>query len=782
MKKNLQLTMVAVALGFAATFAQTGRVALKTKQAAITETEANQNGSKVITFTKRGCGTPAPSAEWDAWFNQKVDEFKANNPSEKSQMANYTIPVIVHVIHGGQPVGTFPNLAQAQINSQLTVLNQDFASAGLNVGNLPAVFAPAKANTNVTFCMAVKNPTGGILAEPGIERINYTSKGWSNPTSFGSAAAFQAYVDGTIKPGSIWNPSFYMNIWITDEAAAVGLLGYATFPIGTGLVGITGNGTATTDGLWCYSAAFGSSSIYPAGSYSPPYDKGRTAVHEIGHWVGLRHIWGDGTCATDYCNDTPPGQTANYNCPVHPYKLGTCAGNTTGEMFQNFMDYTDDACMYIFTNDQRTRIQTAMSLGTYRSQLTASSVTLCSLAAATPTSNFALQATGCQSAAITPTNNSSGAPTPTYVWSTTPTVGVTYNPNNTATNPTITFNNVGSYTVTCAATNSVGTNSSSQPISITACAALCNDTIMNITNTSTLTLATAGSDTTTPGCSPKAGYIFGSNCYQDQEKAEFFPLSMYSGIATPKIKSVIVLFYKDGTKGTGGAAATQVPLKLYNGTMAGGPTGTTTPIATVTANLGGITATTPTNSISYCGQPGIVYANPIIIPYRYLLATPVAAPATNGFFASIKIPTTAGDTAVIMHAPAVSGTNWEYWSPSNWYNVATAWTGFNASMAILPEITCLPTGLAESSVLASNVNLMPNPSTGLVNVIMTLPTSQNINITVTNALGQLITSTDIGNVSINAFTIDLTSKDNGVYFVTINNGQDRVVKRIIIAK
>lgn len=340
------------------------------------------------TNNHRTCGTETPSTEWDLWFNKKVEEFKSNLETGKSQIVNYTIPVVIHVVHGGQNVGTFPNLSQAQINSQITVLNDDFAGVGYNSINTPTVFLVNKANTNVSFCLAVKNPTGGILTEPGIDRVNYnsittatsTTYPSKNPaaTNYNTPTKFQSFVNGYIKPSTIWDPTKYMNIWITDEQAAVGLLGYATFPSGTGLTGLSGFGTATTDGLWCWSKAFGSNIIHPSGTYDPTYNKGRTATHEIGHWVGLRHIWGDGTCATDYCNDTPPSQTSNFGCPTHPYKLGTCTGNVTGEMTMNFMDYTDDPCMYMFTNDQAIRIQTAMANGTYRSQLTTNSTTLCS--------------------------------------------------------------------------------------------------------------------------------------------------------------------------------------------------------------------------------------------------------------------------------------------------------------------------------------------------------------------------------------------------------------------
>ncbi|MBL7894154.1 MAG: T9SS type A sorting domain-containing protein [Bacteroidia bacterium] len=777
MKKNLQLAAMAFVLGCATLTAQTGRVAgVKTPlqtQSINSHSQPQSQGEKSPSGHIR-CATQQPSAEWDAWFNQKVEEFKAQN-ANKTQMPNYTIPVVVHVIHSGQAVGTGANISAAQVQDQINILNADYAGTGLNSGNVPTVFSSLKANCNITFCLATKTPSGTTMAEPGIDRRHYnTIPGLAAPGSGYNSTT----IDATIKPNTIWDPTRYCNMWVCQLGG--GLLGYATFPAGTGLTGLSAPfGSATSDGVVMGHNYFGS--IGSAAS-STPYHKGRTTTHEVGHWLGLRHIWGDSNCGSDFCNDTPTSQQSNFGCPTHPYKVGTCSGNTTGEMFMNFMDYTDDLCMYMFTTDQRARMQTAMANGTYRSQLTTSAGTLCTLSAATPTSNFNLATSGCSGAVITPTNNSNGTPAPTYAWSSNPATGVTFNPNNTATNPGITFTNPGTYTISCVATNSVGNNSSSKVITITTCAGICNDTIMNVSNTSTLDISVAGADAGTPGCSPKAGYIFGSNCYDDLEKAEFFPFSSYSTITTPKITSAIVLFFKNGTQGTGGNASTPVSLKLYNGTMAGGPTGTTTPLGVSASNLGNITSGVTTTSVNYCGAPGIVYSMPIILPYKFNFATAVNAPATNGFFASITCPTAAGDTIVVMDDGGnAAGTNWELWSPSGWYNVSPTWGGFNASMAILPIMTCSTTSVNDMA-LENNVVLMPNPTTGLVTVAATLPNVADMNITVTNALGQIISETSFTNVRNNAFTVDLTGKENGVYFISITSGGEKVTKRVILTK
>jgi len=169
-----------------------------------------------------------------------------------------TITVIFHVIHGGQPVGTYPNLTQAQINSQIPVLNDDYAGIGFNSGTYPSTAFTswatntfiasssldgfgriAIANTGITFKLATTDSVGNILAEPGIERISYVAKGWTNPASFTSLSTFQSYIDGTIKPATTWNCSNYLNIWISDVNSSVGLTGYTPFPPGTTLPGIT---------------------------------------------------------------------------------------------------------------------------------------------------------------------------------------------------------------------------------------------------------------------------------------------------------------------------------------------------------------------------------------------------------------------------------------------------------------------------------------------------------------------------------------------------------------
>lgn len=420
------------------------------------------------------CGSGVPDIQWEAQMQQLIRANKGNGGQQKQQSL-YTIPVIIHVIHGGQAVGTYPNLSNGQLVSQIQTLNNDYGGIGYNSGvyplnafsayalsqalpgnNLDQINRVKIANCGVQFCLATKDTNGNVLPEPGIDRINYVTRNWNNPGTISGITTFQNYVNSTIKPQTIWNVSKYLNIWVTDEnIASNGLLGYATFPPLSNLTGLGGTlasyaGTSISDGLWCYAKAFGSSIIYPAGTYYQNYTFGRTSTHEIGHWLGLRHIWGDANCATDYCDDTPPAKTSNFNSIfTYPYHAGTCTGNAPdGEMVMNFMDYTNDNAKYMFTTDQATRMQTSMQNSPYRKFL--GSHNLCAVANIAATANFTSNPTICAGNALTLVNQSLGVPVPTFTW--TSNASAVFNPNNSQAY-TVVFPAAGTYTIGLSAYN-----------------------------------------------------------------------------------------------------------------------------------------------------------------------------------------------------------------------------------------------------------------------------------------------------------------------------------------
>jgi len=339
----------------------------------------------------QSCGTSVSSEMWENEFQKLISKYKTKQKSQRQSSTVYTIPIIFHVIHSGQPIGTFPNISQGQINSQITVLNQDFSGNGFNSSNYPSNAFVNWVNTQslpsanidnngrikiadvgIQFCLATKDTLGNILPEPGIDRIDYNSKGWTNPNTFATQTTLANYLNGTIKPQSIWNVTKYLNVWVSDKNSALSYLGVATYPPLSGLTGLVGAGTDLTDGIWCYTKAIGSNNLYPSGIYGSPMVEGRTLTHEVGHYLGLRHIWGDGACVTDYCDDTPTAAAQNVGAPTYPLNVGSCSNPTNapeGEMFMNFMDYPWDPYKYMFTTDQATRMQTAMLNSPYRYQL-----------------------------------------------------------------------------------------------------------------------------------------------------------------------------------------------------------------------------------------------------------------------------------------------------------------------------------------------------------------------------------------------------------------------------
>ncbi|MEG2078804.1 M43 family zinc metalloprotease [Chryseobacterium sp.] len=293
--------------------------------------------------------------EFETWLAPLVEQAKAN----KSQNGNIiTIPVVVHVIHSGQNVGAAPNITDNQVISQITVMNNDFRRMMGTPGfNSNAVGA----DTQIQFALAKVDPNGNPTN--GINRVNLCQDSWN-----------QDDIDDYVKPTTIWDPTLYMNMWSVNFSDS-GLLGYAQFPSNSGLGGLNPNGgLANTDGVVANFATFGSST-YNDGTFmlSAPYDKGRTMTHEVGHFLGLRHIWGDTTSCVvnatdsnnDYCLDTPAAAGANYNCVT----IDSCPSNPGNDMIENYMDYTTDTCMNIFTINQAARITAVMNNSLRRNTL-----------------------------------------------------------------------------------------------------------------------------------------------------------------------------------------------------------------------------------------------------------------------------------------------------------------------------------------------------------------------------------------------------------------------------
>ncbi len=262
----------------------------------------------------------------------------------------YIIPVVFHIVHDGDALGTGDNISNALIQSQLETLNDDFRKrAGTNGFNTH----PAGADTKIEFRLAQRRPNGTAFPEPGVNRINRNTAGFTAPPYTTN------YVDANIKPYTTttqgYDGSVYMSYWSVPLSG--GILGYAQFPQTT-LSGMDCNPQSTvTDGVVMATNTVGGETVPSSGA---PYNLGRTATHEIGHWLGLRHIWGDGGCGVDdFCADTPTAAASNGGCPTGVNSCIDTPGDAP-DMIENYMDYTTDACMNIFTNDQKIRMRTIL--------------------------------------------------------------------------------------------------------------------------------------------------------------------------------------------------------------------------------------------------------------------------------------------------------------------------------------------------------------------------------------------------------------------------------------
>ena len=241
--------------------------------------------------------------------NQK----KPDNPGNPPTQSSITIPVVVHVLWNTPA----QNISDAQVQSQIDVLNEDFGATNSDYNNYDAGYRSVKGDLEINFCLVqVIHKQTQHKSFGGNNNMKYTKKGGSDAV----------------------DPMHLLNIWVCDIGNK--LLGFAYYP----------GASPDIFGVVCHTNAFGRGAGY---SLFADYNLGRTTTHEVGHSLGLAHIWGDNTCGNDFVDDTPLHDTYNFGCPEEGH-LSTCTG-TPLEMWMNYMDYTDDRCMYFFTDGQAAR-------------------------------------------------------------------------------------------------------------------------------------------------------------------------------------------------------------------------------------------------------------------------------------------------------------------------------------------------------------------------------------------------------------------------------------------
>lgn len=298
---------------------------------------------------QRNCGTT------DYWQQQLISDIRLSerfksidNPVTKiSKKENgniiedeivITIPVVVHVLYNTEN----QRLSTIQVQSQIDALNRDFRKLNADTINIPGPFAIYAADTKIKFELAKVDPEGYATTGIIYKKTNETNWQQNDNMKFSSSGGSDA-----------WNSKFYLNLWVCNLSK--NLLGYATFP----------GSNSAKDGVVIRTDVFGT-----LGNGSSAYNKGRTTTHEVGHWLNLKHLWGDKDCGDDGVYDTPQQKTYNSGCSSFPkITPGSCNSGSSGDMFMNYMDFSDDACITMFTYGQKERMRILFSEGGARADI-----------------------------------------------------------------------------------------------------------------------------------------------------------------------------------------------------------------------------------------------------------------------------------------------------------------------------------------------------------------------------------------------------------------------------
>ncbi len=281
---------------------------------------------------QRVCSTASQNSAQLSQPSLQLSSSNNNVPAEQV----ITIPVVVHVVYNL----AVENISDEQIISQIEALNADFSKTNSDFNKVPSVFAKYAASSNIRFELAKTNPMGQTTS--GIIRKKTTRMMWTDDDKI----KYEANGGSTT-----WDAKAYLNVWVCNTVP--GLTGYATFP----------GGQQAVDGIVVRYDAFGTK-----GRLMLPFNKGRTLTHEVGHWLGLKHLWGDQTCGEDGIDDTPKQRAGNIGDPVFP-RTTPCNTSPEGEMFMNFMDFTNDASMGMFTEGQKQVMRNQFSVSGSRNTI-----------------------------------------------------------------------------------------------------------------------------------------------------------------------------------------------------------------------------------------------------------------------------------------------------------------------------------------------------------------------------------------------------------------------------
>ncbi|MFN5346289.1 MAG: T9SS type A sorting domain-containing protein [Bacteroidota bacterium] len=678
-----------------------------------------------------------------------------SDPSHRTG-AIITIPVVVHVVYNTAA----QNISDAQVQSQIDVLNEDFRKLNADASLTPSIFSAVAADCQIQFCLAQRDPNGN--ATTGIIRKATTTTAFSTNDN----------MKRTANGGSdAWNTTQYLNIWSCNMSG--GILGYAQFP----------GGTASTDGVVILYSAFGRT-----GTVSAPYNKGRTATHEVGHWLNLRHIWGDATCGSDLVNDTPTHNTANYGCPTYPH-LSTCTGTPT-EMTMNYMDYTDDACMYMFTAGQSARMTAAIN--TSRTGL------LTSLGCTPPT-----PPTSCGTVTGL-TSSSVGSTTATVSW--TAVSG--------ATSYSLQYRAVGSATWTSVTTSATSTNltgltvSTAYEFQVTSSCSGTLGTVSTLANFTTTAAAACGtpaslasSSITSSSATVSWGAVTGASSYLVQYRVSTSTTwtnsvtvttasATLTGLTASTTYQYQVTATCSGTAGTASSigtfttsAASTTCNDVYESNNSRNTSKTIAINTDIFAKIGTSTDKDWFKFTTLSTAPKIkVFLDQLPADYDLALYNSTGSTLATSVLGGTSSETiiyntyTTGRTCYIQVYGYASAFN-----ANSCYRVRVSTSATNFRTADGSEENSNEIVSAEKVTGLEGLNLFPNPANTSLTINYFTPSMENTSIEIYDMMGQLVNSMNVNaNEGFNSRELDLTSMSNGVYFLKVTQNNNTLTNKFVV--
>ncbi len=638
--------------------------------------------------------------------------YLANNPEFRSTGVPKIIPVVFHVIHEGGA----ENISKAQMLDQIEKLNMDMRRLNADTVNTPGPFKPLAGDTNIEFKVATKDPNGNCT--DGIVRVfsTLTNNARNN-----------------VKALSYWPSNKYLNIWIVKTIENVNggagfVIGFAQFP----------GGSALTDGVVLradYTGTIGTAS---------PSNKGRTATHEVGHWLNLRHIWGDATCGDDLVSDTPVHAGANQsNCPTFP-KTSNCVGNgANGDMFTNYMDYTTGSCQNMFSIGQAARIDAAMnsSISGRNNLWSAGNLVATGTDGSTPqlcvpVADFASSATEvCEGTNVTFTDGSWNGDVANWNWSF---PGGTPS-SSTAPNPLVTYSTAGTYTVTLTVSNATGSATKTKSNHIT---------VSSATATNNVPFAEGFENITFPGSDysiiNESGNAWASTSLAAYNGTKSVYLNNFSGNASNSIDAFTTPAF-DLTN----VASTMLKFKMAFAVR-----------STASTDLLRVLVSTT------CGQ---------FWTQRYTKSGTTLA--TSGLVTSNYAPSSQSqwrEETVNLSSLSFSGKpnvkfKFEY----------TQDTGNNLFIDDI-NLDGL-TGLNDNNAISVSVTMYPNPATTYTTINFTLDKTEKVTVKLYDLLGRELQTLAEGTLPPGEYQKDITElNEKGVYLVKLFVGGQAVTSKLVV--